>query len=65
MFNTYRVWWATNSGDNMARVLDVRRYSGAYPQWFTHDLKLEAPGTHRGWLEMSVNLKDEPLCTST
>jgi hypothetical protein len=57
---TYGVWWDTGKpkkdGFYPARVLGSRRYTGAYPQWFTHILKLEAPRTQRGWLEMTVNL---------
>lgn len=57
----YPVWWDTGSGTkNMARVLDVAPYLGRYPQHFTHVLRLHAPNTSRGWMEMAVEL-EQPL----
>ncbi len=52
------VWWNTGEtnedGRPLGTVLAVRPYTGAYPQWFTQIVRLTAPSTKRGWLEMSV-----------
>lgn len=60
----YPVWWDTfderPAGDHLALVMEIKPYTGRYTQWFTHILRLAAPRTNRGWLEMSVNL-NEPV----
>lgn len=57
----YPVWWDTESTPpNMARVIEIRPYTGRYTQWFDAVLRLSAPRTRSGWLEQAVSLKDGP-----
>lgn len=57
---THEVWWNTGVTDetgekNLATILDVRPYEGIMEKYgITHVLKLSAPETKRGWMEMSV-----------
>lgn len=51
--NKYPTWFSGNS-DGLSTILDVYPYKGRYKDWFTHILKLSAPSTARGWMEMSV-----------
>lgn len=53
----YPVWWTTTNKDNLAQVLDCEEYKGKYKEFFTHNLKLDAPNTINRYLWMSVNLK--------
>jgi hypothetical protein len=58
----YPVWWSTGVREgawNLARIIGVQPYTGRYPESFTHVLKLHAPNTDRGWLEMAVH-EDKP-----
>lgn len=54
--DTYPVWW--NTGEPMvdgfypATIIKVLPYTGKFD--FTAVLRLTAPGTKRGWLEMTV-----------
>lgn len=48
-----RVWWAVNGG-NVATVLAVLPYTGAYPQYADCVLRLTSD-TPRGWGEMSYD----------
>ena len=50
----YPVWWETNDGcvNHKVRILAISPYTGRYN--YTHVLKLFAPRTLRGWLEMVV-----------
>lgn len=53
----YPVWWFTGKkvgSWNYARVLEINNYQGKYPEHFTAELKLAAPNTKRGWMEMAV-----------
>jgi hypothetical protein len=52
------VWWATDRPDNMATVIAVLPYTGLYPQFFDCVLRLTAPSTHRGWMEMAYKRSD-------
>jgi hypothetical protein len=53
---TWPVWWQGDQFDGSASVLRCEPYRGLYPQWFTHSLRLRAPNTKSGYLEMAVNL---------
>jgi hypothetical protein len=53
-----KVWWETGEPDNMATILEVLPYTGRYPEFCDCVLKLPAPRTRRGWLEMAYNSKD-------
>ena len=35
-----------------SKVLEIYPYTGIYPQWFKFVLKVEAPRTRRGWMEI-------------
>ena len=53
----YPVWWYTGKREgswNMAIVLEVKPYTGLYKHIYSKVLRLSAPNTKRGWLEMSV-----------
>jgi hypothetical protein len=54
----YPVWWDTEdgrpAGKHFATILDIRPYTKMFSDIYTHILKLSAPSTKRGWLEMSV-----------
>lgn len=47
------VWWHTDLPNNMATVLAVLPYKGRYPQYFNCILRLTAPNTNKGYLEMT------------
>lgn len=56
----YPVWWSTESTPpNKARILEIKSYRGRYPQDFNAVLRLSAPGTKQGWLEMAVKIECE------
>jgi len=54
----YPVWWETldgrPDGQHQARILEVLPYTGRLPQCFSAVLRLSAPRTAQGWLEMCV-----------
>lgn len=35
-------------------ILAVRKYDGAYKQWFKYILRVTAPRTKAGWMELAV-----------
>lgn len=53
----YPVWWTTHEQDeegrNIATILGVRDYIGPF-DFCDKILKLTAPGTKYGWVEMTV-----------
>lgn len=53
-----KVWWLTGRPNNMAVILEVKPYTGAFPQHYDCVLRLEAPRTWRGWLEMAYRRSD-------
>lgn len=55
-----KVWWFTNTPNNMATIIEILPYKGLYKQFFDCVLKLTAPNTRWGWVEMSYNSKDFP-----
>lgn len=54
---TWPVWWSGDQSDGSASVLAAQPYTGRYPEHFTHILRLAAPRIHKGWLEMTVDLR--------
>ena len=48
-----QVWWPTDTPGELAHVLESRPYGGKYKDVFTHDLKVEAQRTKKGWLWLS------------
>lgn len=50
--------WFSCQSDGLSTILEVQPYRGRYPQWFTHVLKVTAPRTSRGWLEVAVGPDD-------
>ena len=46
-------WFSCNE-DSMSTVLGIRPYVGKYTQWFSWIVKVTAPSTRRGWMEMTV-----------
>jgi len=47
--------WFSDQSDGKSVVIDVTPYTGRYKDDFTHVLKLSAPRTRRGWMEMPIN----------
>lgn len=53
----YPVWWSTGITEdewNYAYILAIRPYVGPYEKEFKYILRLSAPSTKRGWVEMTV-----------
>jgi hypothetical protein len=54
----YPVWWDTEdgrpAGKHKARVLEIRPYTGPYTGIFDSVIKLAAPSTKKGWLELTI-----------
>jgi len=52
----YPVWWDTYDnrpgGNHMATILEVKPYTGKFG--FSVTLRLSAPATKKGWIEMPV-----------
>jgi len=46
--------WFSDSPDGQSTVLAIEPYRGKYTQDFTHVLRVTAPRTRRGWLEIPV-----------
>jgi hypothetical protein len=46
--------WFSDDASGLSRVLAVEPYRGKYPQWFSWVVKLTAPRTKRGWMEMAI-----------
>lgn len=49
-------WWQPEG----ARVIAIRPYTGLYKQFFTHDVDIQAPNTHQGFMTASVNTLQDP-----
>ncbi len=49
--------WFSDMPDGKSTVLAVYPYTGRYKEFFTHVLKLTAPRTHAGSLEMSYDAR--------
>jgi hypothetical protein len=47
--------WFSGRSDGLSTIIAVLPYAGRYREHFTHVLRLSAPGTNRGWMEMAVN----------
>jgi hypothetical protein len=52
------VWWTTGrtaeNGRPLAKILEIRPYEGPMKQYSSLILRLTAPSTKKGWLEMTV-----------
>ena len=46
--------WFSDTDDGRSTVLAVEPYRGRYPQWFALTVRVSAPRTRRGWLELCV-----------
>lgn len=46
--------WFSNSKDGMSTILAIEPYRGRYTQWFKFTVRVTAPRTRRGWMEMAV-----------
>lgn len=53
-----KVWWSTGKPNNMADILEILPYSGLYSKWYDCVLKLSAPNTYNGSVEMAYNSED-------
>jgi hypothetical protein len=51
--------WFSDRPDGLSTIIEVEPYEGRYPDHFTHVLRLSAPRTRRGWMEMPVKMGDE------
>lgn len=50
--------WFSGREDGMSTILVITPYRGAYPQYFTHVLRVTAPRTTRGWMEVLAGPND-------
>lgn len=46
--------WFSDSNDGMSTILSIEPYRGKYRQFFTHVLRVTAPRTRAGWIEICV-----------
>ena len=46
--------WFSDKPSGCSTILAIEPYRGRYTMYFTHVLRLSAPRTKRGWLEMAV-----------
>jgi len=46
--------WFSGKEDGKSTILEIRPYEGKYKQYCTHVLKVTAPRTKRGWMEICV-----------
>lgn len=46
--------WFSDQPDGLSTVLAVEPYRGKYRDLFTYTLRVSAPRTQRGWLEICV-----------
>ena len=53
---SYNSWFQGDLPDGSSTVLGSSRYTGLYPEYFTHVLVLAAPNTASGRLEQAVDL---------
>jgi hypothetical protein len=44
--------WFSDMPDGKSTIIAIDPYRGKYPQWFRHVLRVTAPRTKRGWLEV-------------
>ena len=44
--------WFSGDASGKSRILEVRKYDGRYPKYFKYILKVTAPTTMRGWMEI-------------
>lgn len=47
--------WFSGNQDGKSTVLAVSPYAGCYPQWFVNVIRVTAPNTRRGWIEILEN----------
>ena len=45
--------WSSGRDDGLSTILEVRPYTGAYPQWFKYIVKFTAQNNHSGTAEVS------------
>jgi hypothetical protein len=55
-----KIGWSSPEGEQRARVISIVPYTGRYPNYFTHVIRLTS-NTNRGWTEIAWN-KDKPIC---
>lgn len=46
--------WFSDKPSGMSTILAVEPYRGKYTQWFTYTLRVTAPRTRNGWMELCV-----------
>lgn len=46
--------WFSGEDHGCSTILAILPYTGRYPQWFNCVLRLTAPNTVRGWVEMAA-----------
>jgi hypothetical protein len=44
-------FWGSGSPDGLSTVLEIRPYTGRYPEYYNCVLKLSAKRVDRGWME--------------
>jgi hypothetical protein len=46
--------WFSDKPDGLSTIMEVRKYDGRYTEYFTYILKVTAPRTYRGWMEICI-----------
>jgi hypothetical protein len=47
--------WFSRSPSGKSRILEILPYTGRYPQYFDCVLKVTAPATKQGYMEIAYN----------
>lgn len=50
----YRTWFSDRE-DGMSRILAVFPYTGPFPEHYSWVVRVTAPRTYRGWMELSYD----------
>jgi hypothetical protein len=44
-------YWSSGREDGIATILEIRPYTGRYPQWFKYIVRLTSENIRKGWIE--------------
>lgn len=54
-------YWCSGREDGISTILDIRPYTGRYPECADYIIKITAMNTYRGWMETSISKSDLDL----
>ena len=46
------VTWFSNEPDHKSTIIEIEPYRGKYPEYFNVTLRVTAPRTQHGWIEL-------------